>query len=217
MLLRQAMTLGVFLGLCAVARLSPFPEPEPITGALILLAAVALAVEVVWAWKTHRNAMSIADELILLGYSVDRQRTPVDRALSSRISSIQSQRARHRLAQDLRWRLRLAAGTARPSPGYIRACALPPLGTAGRRILLEEQFRLIEMADRIERPNVDPRALVILRRALTTPIAPVGVRAGKATSEEWSAEQLREALQHSYVLVQGAEEPGISPTPPRSR
>ena len=201
------MTLGVFLGVCAVARLSSFPEPQPITGALILLATFALAVELAWAWKTHRNATSIADELILHGYSGDRQRTPVARALSSRISSIESQRARHRLAQDIRWRLRLATGTARPSPGYIRACAFPPLGTAGRRVFLEEQFHLIEMADRIERPNVDPRAIVILRRALTTPIAPVGVRVGKAMSEERSAEQLRETLRHAYVLLQGSEEP----------
>ena len=110
---------------------------------------------------------------------------PLSPVLSrSRISSIESQRARHRLAQDIRWRLRLATGTARPSPGYIRACAFPPLGTAGRRVFLEEQPHLIEMADRIERPNVDPRALVILRRALTTPIAPVGVRVGKAIQKK---------------------------------
>lgn len=213
MLARQAVALGVFLGVCAVARLSPFHEPEPVTGVLILLGTLALAVELAWTWIAHDDVTSVADELILLGYSGDRRRTPVDRALSDRIASIETQRARHRLAQDLRWRVRLAAGTVRPSPGYIRACAFPPLGTVGRRVFLEEQPRLIEIADRIERSTVDPRALVTLWQLVTTPIPLAGVGNGRTMSEEESAERLREVLQRACLFVDGVEEPDQSPTP----
>jgi hypothetical protein len=211
MLARQTVALGALLGVCAVARLSPFHEPEPITGVLILLGTLAVAIELAWAWTAHEDARSIADELILLGYSGDRRRTPVDRALSDRIASIETQRARHQLAEDLRWRLRLAAGTVRPSPGYVRACAFPPLGTVGRRVFLEEHTRLIEIADRIERTTVDPRALVILWRVVTTPIPLAGVGGGRAVSEEKSAEQLRETLRQACRFAHGTEEPDPSP------
>jgi hypothetical protein len=173
------VVLGVFSGACAIARLSPFHEPEPITGILILTGIFALCVVLAWRWMKHDDAISIADDLILLGYGGERRRTGVDCALADRIAVIESPRARHRLAADLRWRLRLAAGTTRPSPGYMRTAVFPPLGSVGRRVFLEEQLRIARAADRIDESRVDPRALVMLWRIVTTPPEPYLDPAGR--------------------------------------
>jgi hypothetical protein len=204
LLARQAAALGGFLGVCAGARLSPLHEPEPITGILILVSAVALAIVLASRWIKQDDATQFADDLILLGYAGERCRTPIDRALVGRIAVIESPRARHRLARDLRWRLRLAAGTARPSPGYIRASAFPPLGSAGRQVFLEEQLRLTRVTDRIDRSQVDPRALVILWRIVTTP--PVTQQAiDGGASDDTGAEELRDAVREACRLAESED------------
>lgn len=206
LLARQAIALGIFLGVCAVARLSPLHEPEPITGILILIGTLAFAVVLAWAWTNHEDATSIADELIMLGYAGERRRTRVDCALADRIAAIEKPRARHRLAEDLRWRLRLAAGTTRPSPGYVRACAFPPLGPVGREVFLQEQLRLARVADRIEQSWVDPRALVILWRIVTAPPVPYQYGVSRRVSEDALAEELRDAVRRACSLAESGRE-----------
>jgi hypothetical protein len=203
LLARQAVALGVFWSACAVARLSPFHEPEPITGILIVTGMFALWIVLAWGWKKRDDAISIADDLILLGYGGERRRTPVDCALADRIAAIESPRARHRLAVDLRWRLQLAAGTTRPSPGYVRACAFPPLGSVGRRVFMEEQLRIAHAADRIEESRVDPRALVLLWRIVTTPPVPY-LSGARPAPADTSAEELREAVRRACRLAEGS-------------
>jgi hypothetical protein len=200
-LLHQAVGLGAFLGVCAIARFSPFHEPEPITGALILLGTAALTGLLVCCWATTHQATGFADELILQGHSGEGQRTPIDRALCARIAAIESAQSRHRLAEDLRWRLRLAAGTTRPSPGYIRACAFPPLGSVGRRVFLEEEAMLTQIVDRIEQSPVDPRALVILWRVVTRPPELESTWEGRTASEQATAEELRASLRRACVFA----------------
>jgi len=204
LLFRQAVALGVFLSVCAIARLSPFHEPEPITGILILTCMLVLCVVLAERWKQRDDATSVADDLILLGYAGERRRTPVDCALADRIAAIETPRARHRLATDLRWRLRLAAGTARPSPGYARACAFPPLGTVGRRVFSEEQFRIARAADRIDEARVDPRALVMLWRIVTTPPVPYLESAARPASAKDPAGELRDAVRRACSLTEAS-------------
>jgi hypothetical protein len=202
---RQAVALGLFLGVCALAKLSPFREPEPVTRTLIVIGAVILAIAVVWAWARHEVATSIADELILLGFAGERRRTPVDCALADRIAAIETPRARHRLAEDLRWRVRLASGATRVSPGYIRASVFPPLGSGRREVFLEERLRLTRVADQIEQSPVDPRALIILSRIVTDP--PVSCQQGVDQCENVSAEQVRDALREACRLAGRTEGP----------
>jgi hypothetical protein len=210
LLTRQAIGLGTLAGVCATARLSPYHEPEPITGVLTLIATLVLAGELAWAWATENDVTFLADELILQGFTGDRHRTPIDLALSHRIASIETSRARQCLANDLRWRLRLAKGAAHLSPGYLRASAYPPLGTVGRRVFREEERLLLEAVHRIEDSPVDPRALVILRRLVTAPPPterPVG---GEAVAGD-PADDLRASLRSACSLaVIGTDYP-VSP------
>ena len=129
----QAAGLGVFLGACAVWRLCPLHEPEPFVAVLLILGALAAVVELALVWARHEEAIACADELILAGFFGDARRTRIEQAVSHRLCSIETPRERRRLANALRWRLRLANGTTRLSPGYVRASAFPPLGRSQRR------------------------------------------------------------------------------------
>ena len=197
----QAAGLGVFLGACAVWRLCPLHEPEPFVAVLLILGAVAVVVELALVWARHEEAIACADELILAGFFGDARRTRIELAVSRRLCSIETPRERRRLANALRWRLRLAEGTTRPSPGYLRASAFPPLGSAGRRVFLEEQRRLVKVADQIERSNVDPRALVILWRIVAMPPTARNTIDG-AGSEDAGTEELRDAVRQACRLAE---------------
>ena len=210
-LTRQAAVLAALVAVCAVARLSPYHEPEPMTGALILIATLVLASELVWAWATHSDITFLADELILQGLTGERHRSPIDRALSDRIASIENFRARHRLANDLRWRVRLAEGTTRPSAGYIRACAFPPLGTVARQVFLEEEAVILEIVDRIELSPVDPRALVMLWRVVASPPPPEPPVGGAPHTVGDPAEELRECLRRACVLAKTESGTTVAP------
>jgi hypothetical protein len=201
MLVGQTVALGALVAVCAVARLSPYHEPEPITGVLILLATLVLAAELAWAWATHSDVTFFTDELILEGLTGDCQRGPIDRALSDRIAWIENPRARHRLANDLRWRLRLADGTTRLAPGYVRASAFPPLGTIARQVFLEEEPAILEAVHLIDNSPVDPRALVMLWRVVTGPPPPEPPIGGRLPGEADPAEELRECLRRACVLA----------------
>ena len=123
--------------------------------------------------------------------------SPIAHSVAHRMGSIETPRARRRLASDLRWRIRLADGTTRPSPGYIRASVLPPLGRSERRILVEDRFTLMAMIERLEEGPVDPQGLIILRRIVTTPPS-LGVEADMKAGEE-----LHRQLQAASVLITG--------------
>jgi len=144
-------------------------EPEPFIDVVLVVGSIGLVVELAVGWPKHEEAAECADELIFWGFCGDARRTPVERAVSDRLLSLEKPRSRRRLANDLRWRLKLAEGTARPSPGYIRASAFPPLGRSQRRVLMGERPLVTKLAARIEQAPVDSRALVILRRFVTVP------------------------------------------------
>jgi hypothetical protein len=165
----QAMALAVFLGGCAMWQLSPLHEPEPFVGIVLVVGALVLAVVLMVGWSKREEATERTDDLILSGFSTEADVTPIQRAVSHRLLAIETPRSRRRLATDLRWRVKLADGTARPSAGYMRASVLPPLCPSERRVLLEEKPLLIAMINRLEEAPVEPQALVILWRVVTTP------------------------------------------------
>ena len=147
------------------------------------------------SWAKHEEAIACADELILAGFFGDARRTRIEQAVSRRLCSIETPRARRRLANALRWRLRLADGTTRPSPGYIRASAFPPLGRSQRRVFLDERLLIAAMADRIEQAPVDPRALVILWGMVTGP-PPLD-----EVDEPANAREVRSLLHSAWALI----------------
>jgi hypothetical protein len=168
-ILRQCRALaGVLVG-CAAWRLSPLGEPEAYTGLVLLIGSAALIVDLGVGSVERARATAYADELILSGFACQSARTPIERAVSDRLGWVEKPRVRHRLARDLRWRLRLADGTLRASPGYMRASVLPPLVAYERQALLAEYRRVREMADRIDRAPADPRALVLLWSVVSAP------------------------------------------------
>ena len=132
----QAAALAVFVGGCAMWRFSPLHEPEPLTGVVISVGGLVLGVVLMVGWSRHEEATMCTDDVILSGFLTMARDTPVQRAVSHRLISIEKPRSRRRLASDLRWRLKLADGTERPSPGYMRASVLPPLCPSERRTLL---------------------------------------------------------------------------------
>lgn len=194
----QATGLAVFLAGCLMWWLSPIREPEPFVGTVLLLGGIGLLVELAFGWAKHEEVAMCADDLILAGCFGNGRRTPTESAVSHRLDSIEKPRSRRQLANALRWRLRLAQGTARPSPGYIRASAYPPLSRSQRRALLDEWSLVANTADRIEQGSfIDPRALVILWRFVTDPPPLDPLSDGRAYAE------LRSRLRAAWVLIEG--------------
>jgi len=204
-ILRQCLALaGVLVG-CAAWRLSPLGEPEPYTGLVLLIGSVVLVVDLWIGWVERVHATEYADELIVSGFTCGSVRTPIERAVSHRMVSVAKPRARHRLARDLRWRLRLADGTLGSSPGYVRASVLPPLVWYEREVLLAEYRRVWQMADRIDRaPAVDPRALVLLWSVVSAPPS-----LDRAVGRE-AGDELRRRLQAAAaILDSGSSDPPL--------
>ena len=202
----QATALGVFLGGCAMWRFSPLQEPEPLTGIVISVGGLVLGVVLMVGWSRHEEATMCTDDVILSGFLTLAHDTPVQRAVSHRLVSIEKPRSRRRLASDLRWRLELAAGTARPSPGYVRASVLPPLCPSERRVFLDERPLLVAMINRLEHAPVHPQALVILWRVVTTPPRL------DAEGERLAGEELRRRLHAASALIASEELRRVSDT-----
>ncbi len=169
MILRQCVALAGVLAGCAAWRLSPLGEPEPYTGLVLLIGSAVLIVDLAMSRVERARTTTYADELILSGFTYRSARTPVERAVSHRLVWVAKPRARHRLARNLRWRLRFVDGSLAPSPGYLRASVLPPLVAYERQALMAEYGRVRAMADRIDRAPVDPRALVLLWSVVSAP------------------------------------------------
>lgn len=196
-ILRQSVALaGVLVG-CAAWRLSPLGEPEPYTGFVLLIGSAVLVVDFWIGWVERIHATAYADELILSGFTCPAARTPIERAVSHRMVWVERPRSRHRLARDLRWRLRLADGSLSGSPGYLRASVLPPLVAYERQALLAEYVPVREMADRIDRAPADPRALVLLWSVVSAPPS-LDRSAGREAGEE-----LRRRLQAAAAILDG--------------
>jgi hypothetical protein len=202
----QAAALGVFLAGCAMWRFSPLHEPEPITGAVISVGGLVLGVVLMVGWSKHEDAVTCTDDVILSGFLTMGQDTPVQRAVSHRLVSIEKPRSRRRLASGLRWRLRLADGSARPSPGYMRASALPPLGPSERSVFLDERPLVLALADRLERAPVHPQALVILWRVVTAPPRL------ESEGDRLAGEELRRRLRAASALMSRDDSREISET-----
>jgi hypothetical protein len=198
-IVQRAVAVSLFLGACALWRLSPIHEPEPFTSIAILISILTLGLVAAFGLTIHDAVTRCVDDLILLGYSGDSRRTPIERAVSARLSTIESVQSRRRLAQHLRWRLRLVNGTALPSPGYTRASITPPLGFSQRYVLRDEQHLVTKLANRIEQAPVDPRALIILWTIITTP-PPV-----EAASPGHAAELLRQRIHAADILASTCE------------
>ena len=170
---RQAVAVLVVVILGAAWRLSPLREPEPLTLVALAAGGAVFALELGVAWYERIQAERLADELILSGFGDLHTDTRIGRSVSTRVSRLQSQRARRRLAADLRWRVRLANGWTRPSAGYLRAAAFPPLDPAQRDVVRESGATLLGIAARVEgAATVDPRALVALHRFISPPTLP---------------------------------------------
>jgi hypothetical protein len=165
---RQIVSLVALVVACAGWWLAPTKEPQPFTGIIIGVGALALVVEFLVEWSKRDAAGECADDLILTGFLGAARRSTIERAVSSRIDRMEESRSRQRLANALRWRVRLAQGRVLPSPGMVRACAYPPLGEQ-RGVYLEQAPLILGIAERVERTAVDPRALVVLWRIITTP------------------------------------------------
>ena len=192
----QATGVGVFLAGCATWWIAPIQTPQPFVGVVIFVGGIALLVELMVGWAAHEEALMCADELILAGFCGDARRTPIEQTVWHRQCSMEKPRSRRRLADALRWRLRLADGTTRPSPGYVRACVFPPLSRSQRRALLDERPLVIQMADRVERAPVDPRALVILWAFVTVP-PPLELQ-----NDQRAYEELRRRLATAWELIE---------------
>jgi hypothetical protein len=191
----QVIAVASFLCGCAAWRISPLHEPEPFTGIAIIVGSVGLAAMLTLAWWMRTKTTRCADDLILAGFRNLDAATPVGSALANRIDSIESRRCRRRLARGLRWRLQLAEGTIHPSPGYVRASVVPPLGSSERRVLLEERSRVSAMITCLERTPVDPQALVLLWRVITTPPSL------DIASESSAADELHRMLLRASTLI----------------
>jgi hypothetical protein len=206
----QATGLGVFLAGFFAWWVAPIQTPQPFVGGVIFFGGIALAVELAFGWATHEEAIMCADELILAGFCGEARRTPIEQTVWHRMCAIEKSRSRRHLANALRWRLRLADGATRPSPGYIRACAFPPLSRSQRRALLDERRSVVDMADRVEQAPVDPRALVILWGFVTAPpqLDP--------TSDQQVYDELRRRLQRASSLIKDGPRPAVDTTERRT-
>jgi hypothetical protein len=192
---RQALALaGVALS-CALWRLAPVREPEPVVTVVLVIGCLVAAVELGLARRARRLADELADALILSSFFGDRRRTPIERAVAGRVGRIERPRARHGLARDLRWRVDLARAPAPPRPPMARA-GTPLSGAVPRAVLREEASLILAIADEIERRPVDPRALVRLRRVAavppTAPLEPAGDPVG---------EELRGQLRAAEAII----------------
>jgi hypothetical protein len=165
---RQIALLVMLVAACGAWWLAPINEPQPLTGIVIGTGALVLVVEFLVDWSARDAAGEYADDLILTGFVGASRRSPIDRAVSGRIERMEEPRSRQRLATALRWRVRLAQGSVLPSPGMVRACAYPPLGVH-RGVYLAQAPLILAIAQRIEGADADPRALIVLRRLITTP------------------------------------------------
>jgi hypothetical protein len=200
----QTVLLAVFLLVCAAWRLSPIHEPEPLIKTLLGIGAAALVFEGVLGWLENDRANGYTDDLVMAGFTGRQGQTPTDRAVRRRIERIQLPRARGRLAADLRWRLKVAQGGVRRSPGLARTGGFAPIGLLQRRVWCDEADLITRIAEDVERDEVDPRALVILWRALTLP--PV-VDTGRAPQRD--DEHLRRQLHAARDLIAPDVDPGV--------
>lgn len=189
---RQIALLIMLVVGCGAWWLAPINEPQPVTGIVIGAGALVLVVELLVDWSQRDAAGECADDLILSGFVGASRRSPIDRAVSGRIERMEEPRSRQRLATALRWRVRLAQGRVLPSPGMVRACAYPPLGVQ-RGVYLEQAPLILAIAQRIEGAAADPRALIVLRRLITTP-PPVAIEPREHDQEVRHSLQLAASL-----------------------
>jgi hypothetical protein len=199
---RQAIAVALLLIVAAAWRLSPLHEPEPLTLVILAIGSAVLVIELAAAWWEGEQADHYADELILTGFADTTPHTPIGCTVAHRVTRLESRHARRRLAHDLRWRVRLANGWTRLSPGYVRTSTAPPLSSAQRHLFQHERELIDGIATLIERGPVDPRALVILHRLITLP--PTPEPRGHAARE---ADDLRHQLDTVRSLIK-------TPTPP---
>lgn len=191
----QAIAVFLVVVLAAAWRVSPLHEPEPLTLVLLAVASAAFVLELSLGWYEEVRAERFADELILTGFADLHLDTRIGRTVSARVTRLQSHRARRRLAEDLRWRVSLANGWTRPSAGYLRAAAFPPLDPAQREIVRADT--VLDIAARIERTAaVDPRALIALHRFIQPPTVPASSLAAQGR-----ASALREELEVVCSLI----------------
>lgn len=205
MVRRQIVLLVTLVVACAAWWLAPITEPQPLTGIIIGIATLALLVEFLVEWSKRDAADEYADDLILSGFLGATRRSPIERAVSRRIDRVEEAGSRRGLGKALRWRVRLAQGRALPSPGMVRACAYPPLGEH-RGVYVEQATLILAIAERIERAPVDPRALIILRRIITTP-PPV------ATDSRTHAQDVRRGFRTAASLLDDLGVRGAAATP----
>ncbi len=128
-----------------------------------LLGLAATGASLGLAWLRHQDATQLAEDLILIDHPVD-ERSAAGRAIAKRIRSLERDRSRAHLAEELRWQLSLAEEAAEAEAAGTRARTISTLNADQRRALLASRERVGEMAAMAESGEVDPRALILLAR-----------------------------------------------------
>lgn len=158
---RHRAALVVLAASALLVRVAPVDDPAPFVVALIALSGLAVAVETAIAFWARDRVDARADELIAEGFVASGRSDQVSRAVAERIDELESARARRRLAENLRWHVRLERDlvcTCSPRVPAVR-------GFASNADLVER------MAAAVERGPCDPRVLVRLNELLVTPYA----------------------------------------------
>ena len=168
-ILRQTVGVAGVVAGFVVWRVVPLNQPEPFTSAIFIVGGVALTVLVVLLVLREEEERWCADRLIVSTRGQLAGKTPISTAVARRVQRLESARFRHRLAEALVWRLRLAEGEARPSVGYMRASVLPPLSRQERCTLVADRRLALRIAERIAGNPADPVALVLLVEWMTMP------------------------------------------------
>jgi hypothetical protein len=171
---RHRLALLALAGGALLVRISPLHDPRPFVLWLIAFSGLAAAIETAIAFWARDRREARADELIAAGFVVTGRADQVSRAVAERIDSLESARARRRLAGDLRWHV----GLERDLVSARRARVPAVRGFAPNADLIER------VAAALERGPCDPRALVRLNALLVRPCAgspgAEGVRAALA-------------------------------------
>ena len=193
--IRQVGGVLGLIGAFAGWRLAPLKQPEPLTSVIFAIGAVAVVVLLILFIVCEEERRWWTDRLIISSRGRLAGDTPVGCAVSRRVARLESPRYRHRLAEGLVWRLRLAEGKAKPSVGYLRASVVPPLSRQERRALVADRGLALHIADRVAEDVADPVALVLLVEWMTGP-PPIN----DAQAAEAAAQLHRRLVQVSELL-----------------
>jgi hypothetical protein len=166
----------------------------------IALLVVTIVLVVLWYLKNQQVIIGLY-AAIMDGNPGNPHGTRIERAIARRIKTIESPRARHVLAKDLR---AIAKQAADAQPGDQAQGGTISLFTDSERRALAANATLVgDLANAVEESTVDPRALIMLRRTAA------GYPAASPADRDAGA-RLVENLTHARRLIDGQPSaPGV--------